>query len=90
MKRALWAAWWPACLVVIPLLAACNSDTGQAGAPIAVDPHLWVPLTSYCLGDGSGMRVYERQFPMGGTQPLFSIVYTGSLVGNPAYCGGGR
>jgi hypothetical protein len=83
VKRARWVAWWVACLIGIPVLAAC--DEGPAGTPIVVDPH--TGMTSYCLADGSGVRVYERQFPMGGTQPLFSVIYTGGMRPyNPAWC----
>lgn len=75
--------------LLLPLLAAC--DDGPAGARVAVDPHGGdgTGMTTYCLGDGSGMRVYERQFPMGGQTPLFSVVYTGGNAMrpyNPAYC----
>jgi hypothetical protein len=64
-------------------------DDRQSGQPVPGDPRAsqGARLTSYCLTDGSGMRVYERPFPSGGTQPLFSVVWTGGLQpGNPARC----
>lgn len=86
-------------LVVIGLVVAAVlgieslPDERQSGQPVAADPQRrtitgpGVGMTTYCLTDGSGMRVYERPFPMGGTQPLFSVVWTGGLQpGNPARC----
>lgn len=76
-----------ACGFVLVFLLPRDS---QSGEPVPDDPRSTggVGLTTYCLPDGSGMRVYERPFPQGGTQPLFSVVYAGDLpVGNPARCG---
>lgn len=77
MKRVSWIAWWIACLIGIPSVAACADEdpSVRQGSPSAAPDN----LTTYCLPDGSGMRVYERQFPMGGRTPLFSVVYTGGL-----------
>lgn len=49
----------------------------QSGAPVPGDPRRsgGIGMTTYCLPD-SELRVFERPFPMGGTQPLFAVVDT--------------
>lgn len=45
-------------------------------------------MTSYCL-PGSTLRVFERPFPQGGTQPLFAVTDTAGLAPNDRYrCAG--
>lgn len=52
----------------------------QSGAPVPGDPRRSgdIGMTTYCLPD-SELRVFERPFPSGGTQPLFSVVSTADL-----------
>lgn len=71
------AAWTLIGLVVSGLFVVVFllPRDSQSGEPVPDDPRRSgsVGLTSYCLPD-SQLRVFERPFPMGGTQPLFSVV----------------
>lgn len=53
----------------------------QSGEPVAGPRD---GMTSYCL-PGSRLRVFERPFPQGGTQPLFAVVNTRNLANSDPY-----
>ena len=60
----------------------------QSGEPVQGDPRRTgdVGMTSYGLPD-SRLRVFERPFPQGGTQPLFSVVNVDTeRAGSPWGC----
>lgn len=84
------AAWTLIGLVMIGLstVVFLLPRDSQSGEPVPEDPRRTggVGLTSYCLPD-SRLRVFERPFPSGGSQPLFSVVNTVHLgTDDPYHC----
>ena len=72
-------------VIGLVLLIDMFPEERVSGQPAPLPEHATGPMTTYCI-DG-GMRVFERPFPQGGKQPLFSVVYTGGLNNDhPHYC----